>query len=178
MLRLISLATLSAALIACGGSDDKPSGKPPGPKDPKGLAERPPNATPMGMATSISPPNGGPSLSTAQPGDAGDAMFCWEEDIDENGTDDDCCVIEDDETDSLVLACAPYEGTCDGGEDLSAAILMIGNSDGGGTFALVGSVLCGSGAVLIGCDFDSDGEMGACGACVVDGEVLICEDGG
>ncbi|MGE0871032.1 MAG: hypothetical protein AB7P03_20880 [Kofleriaceae bacterium] len=178
MLKLISLAALSTALLAaCGGSDDKKPSKV-GPSDPKGLAQRPPNATPMGSATSIAPPNGGPSVSTAQPGDTGDEMFCWQEDIDENGSDDDCCVIDDDETGSLVLACAPYEDTCDDGEDLSAAILVIVHEDGSGTFALAGSDLCGSGADLIGCDFDSDGEVGACGACVIDGDDLICEDDG
>ena len=85
---------IAALLLAsCGGDSGKDR---PGPSNPQEIGRRPDSAEMTGTQTQASMP-GGPTISTAQDGDTGDAVWCWYDDVDEDGWEEDCCAVEDDE---------------------------------------------------------------------------------
>jgi hypothetical protein len=117
-----------------------------------------------------------PSVSTMQAGDTGDAQSCWTGDIDENGSDEECCAVEDDETGVSVGWCAPIDVDCGDGAADETAFIVVVDSSGAGAFGFAGDDVCGSGTQLLGCEFDESGELTACGACTVAGEGIVCEE--
>lgn len=158
---------------ACGGGDSKKPASSPGPKDPKGIAGKPANATPMGMRKQAG--TGAFTISTEQPGDAGDPFFAWQEDVDEDGTPNSCFSVEDDENKFVYAWCEGYADTCDDGSAVTATLFVVVEGDGAGSFGLAGSNVCGLGNI-VGCEFDASGEITVCGACTAGGGELVCED--
>src|SRR5688572_10252085 len=173
-----SIAVCVFLLAACGGGDSEQGQA--GPANPQAIGQRPDDAQMTGTQTQASIP-GGPSFGTGQAGDAGDAVWCWYADADEDGEDEDCCAIEDDETGVGITWCVGYDDECDDGTPIEGAILIvILDEDGSGAFAIAGDDVCGSGADLAGCEFDAGGDLGDCGICSAEGEDLEClaDDGG
>ena len=174
MIRLFGLASI-AALVACSTSS---SSTKPGLTNVHNKTQKPPNATSMGKVKKVAPPNlpGAPSISTQQPGDDGDEAFVWQQDIDDDGTLDDCMEALDDETGDVLLACAPYKDTCEDGSELSGAIFVLQHADGSGVEGFAAADVCGAGSGLFGCQFDASGEELGCGVCTIptDGTDFTC----
>lgn len=173
MSAVLMVAAVSAG--CSGGGGGKSKGKP-GPSDPKGVASKPAGAMPAGMTTSLGGTGSVPLISTSQAGDSGDPEYCWSENIDGDAEGEACCVVEDDETGASVALCEGYTDECDDGTEEDATLIIAEAADGSGTFAVAGDDICGSGVDLMGCDYDSGGEVESCGACAMQGGSLVCAD--
>jgi hypothetical protein len=179
MTRFNLLALFAFTAVAC---TDPAKKTPPAPKvsNPHGKTTKPATAKDMGkVKQAVTPPamTNLPAVSTIQPGDDGDEEFAWQEDVDGDGTLDDCIEINDDETGDVLLACAPYKGDCGDGTSFSGGIFMLQHSDGSGLYAVGASDLCGAGEVLVGCLYDTAGNESSCGVCTVpaNGTDFTCE---
>jgi hypothetical protein len=143
--------------------------------------KRPDNATSQGkVTTKVTPPNApasAPQINTMQPGDDGDLEYTWQEDIDGDGTLDDVVEVLDDETGDIVFA-ATWTTPCDDGSPLKASLYIWRHTDGSGSYMYSSDDVCGEGAALYGCDFDTNGNDKACGSCTVpaDGTDFTCQE--
>lgn len=100
-------------------------------------------------------------------------VYELEEDIDGDGTEDAVYWARDDQK-GATFVWASTAATCeDGSTDGTAAFIVEVKDDGTGTW-LVGADGCEGAGVLMGCDFDADGNDTTCGTCVVDEEGYEC----
>lgn len=118
------------------------------------------------------------NISTVEgAGDTGDESWTWSTDVDGDGDMEDCTQVDNAESGYTFLTCTGFAATCEDNSTISDAILFVQLApDGSYSVATAGANLCGSGADLLGCDYDENDVELSCGICAVGrgGEDIVC----